>query len=321
VARSILPLAVAALLAGCGGAETAVVAERPGGTIVYVTDTNRLTAIDVATGRRTVRRVAALAACGPELYVSGGRLIFGGVRRGRTVVYSTPATLDRPPTRLGATHAFVRSATEGRVWLAGGDCNRRRMAGVREVTVDGETTFSTRRRVPAPWVAGAVEDGLVLQRRRSAMVWDPRTGSSRRLDLGAPTDARGNVLVGCAERSRCSTIAMLDARTATKVVARPSAGYRLELGARLSPDGSRLAAAAVSGRRWSVALVDARTGTSSIVPGTSSRRYPELSWSASTGWLFIRGRGGRVLAYRPGMPRAIRLPFRLPNRATAFVAG
>jgi hypothetical protein len=322
MARSIVPLLVSAALVGCGGAETAVVPDRPTGTLVFVTGSNRLTAVDVATGRRTVRRVSALAACGPELYVTGGRVIFGGVRRSRTIVYSTPATLDRPPVRLGAAHAFVRSATDGRIWLAGVDCNRRRMAGVREVTVEGETTFSTDRRVPGQWIAGAVEDGLVLQRGRALVVWDPRTGTiARRLDLAAPIDARGSVLAGCAEYSTCSSIALLDARTAATVIARQGDGYRLEIGGRLSPDGSLLAAPANRGGRWSVALVDTRTGASSIVPGTTSRDYPELSWSAASGWLFIRGRGGRALAYRPGAARVVALGFRLPKRATAFVAG
>ena len=41
------------------------VSERPAGTLVYVSGSNRLTAIDVASGRRRVRRVASLAALRP----------------------------------------------------------------------------------------------------------------------------------------------------------------------------------------------------------------------------------------------------------------
>ena len=51
--------------------------------------------------------------------MTGGHVIFGGVRRGRTIIYAAPVSLDRPPTRLGGAHAFVPSSTAGRVWLAG----------------------------------------------------------------------------------------------------------------------------------------------------------------------------------------------------------
>ena len=52
--------------------------------------------------------------------------MFAGLRRGRTTVFAAPLALDRPPVRLGAAHAYVPSATDGRVWLAGVDCDRRR---------------------------------------------------------------------------------------------------------------------------------------------------------------------------------------------------
>jgi hypothetical protein len=65
-------LAATGLLAGCGRAETAPVAapdaravavsERLAGTIVFASDENRLTTIDVATGRRTSLRVRAIPA-------------------------------------------------------------------------------------------------------------------------------------------------------------------------------------------------------------------------------------------------------------------
>ncbi len=74
-------------------------------------------------------------------------------------------------------------------------------------------------------------------------------------------------------------------------------------------------------RRWSVALISTRDGTTSIVPGSDTgESYPELSWAASTGWLFFRA-GTQVMAYRPGAPRAVKLPFRLRRDAIGFVAG
>ena len=324
-------LAIVALLAlpGCGGdspratAPQSRVGEQPAGTLVYLSGSNRLTAVDVASGRRRVRKVSAVATCGPELYVTAGHVVFAGVKRGRTTVFAAPVALDRPPVRLGAAHAFVPSATEGRVWLAGVDCDRTAMVGVQEVAVGGRVTVASPRRVPGSWLAAAVHGGLVIQRGRSLLVWDPSTGRTlRRLPLAAVTESHGDLLIGCTIRSRCSDLAVVDAATPRTVVARPTGRRRLDMGAALSPDGTLLAAPARRNRRWSVALVDTRSGATAIIRGSQSgTTYPQLSWARSSGWLFIRGRGGRILAHRPGAPRAVRLPLRLPPRAAAFAAG
>jgi hypothetical protein len=321
----LVALAAAVLLTGDGGADTVGErgAARPSGTLVFVTGSNRLTAIDMATGRRTVRTVRALPGCGPQLYATGGHVVFAGVRKGWTVVYSAPISLERPPTRLGRAHAFVPSATEGRVWLAGTDCSRRKMRGVREVTVEGRTAFASRRRVPVSWLAGAVAGGLIVPRDRGLVVWDPRTGrASPPLRLDAVTATHGRLLAGCADRSRCRELAILDADTARTVLPEPIDGRRLQPDAEFSPDGSLLAAPAGAGRRWRVALVDTRDGSATIVPGVrmATHYYPQLDWTSS-GWLLILAPGGRLRAYRPGAPRAVTLPFRLPRRARAFVAG
>jgi hypothetical protein len=307
---------------GAGLAGSVAPGAPPAGTLVQVFRSSRVGAIDVGSGRRTVRRVPSMAACGPQSYVSGGHVIFAGVRGGRTVVFSAPVSLDRPPTRLGTAHAFVPSATEGSVWLAGVDCSRRAMVGVREVTVDGRTLFASGRRVPRGWLAGAVEGGLVIQRRSAVVLWDPQTGgTARRLPLEAVGDTHGNELVGC-RRSRCDELLIVNTDTAGDVTVRAKRPYRLDLGARFSPDGSLLAAPAVADRRWSIALVDTRDGTSTIIPGSQTgRAYPEVSWAESSGWLFFRAGGTRVMAYRPGAPRAVALPLRLPPRALAFMAG
>jgi hypothetical protein len=319
------PLGLAALaaaaLAACGGEaptpaapHRAAVSERPAGTLVYLSGTNRLTAIDVASGRRRVRTVPAVAQCGPELHVTGGNVVFAGLQRGRTTVFAIPLAFDRPPVRLGTAHAYVPSATDGRVWLAGVDCKRPALHGVREVTVGGEVTAESSRRVPGTWLEAAVRDGLVILRDRALLVWDPRTGRTvRRLALAAVVESRGDLLIGCTPR--CRDLAIADAATGRTVVAR----RRLDLGAALSPNGRLVAAPARQGRRWSVALVDTRSGATTIVPGSRSRAYPQLAWARSSGWLFIRTR--RLRAYRPGTPRAVRLPIELPRAATPFAAG
>jgi hypothetical protein len=296
---------------------------RPSGTLVYVDAENRLTAIDVATGRRRARRIRSLATCSAQLYVTGGRLVFAGVQGRRTVVFSIPLSLERRPTRLGTAHAFVPSTTEGRVWLAGTKCTRRRMVGAREVTVDGRVTASTGRWLPGGELAGAVRGGLVVQGVRGPFLWDPGTGRvGRDLGIGRVSAARRGVLAGCADAWRCEELVTLDLATGRTAAARSVGGYELSpYGGELSPDGSLLAVPAEDDPRWRIALVDSRTGRSAIIPGSRTGRYPETSWSAASGWLFIRTGRGRVLAYRPGTRRARVLPIRIPREAIAFIAG
>jgi hypothetical protein len=323
----ILAALVLAALPACGGdapptaAPQSRVTERPAGTLVYVSGSNRLTAVDVATGRRRVRKMPSLAQCGPQLHITGGRVVFAGMSKGRTTVFSLPLALDGPPVRLGAAHMFVPSLTPGRVWLAGMNCDRPRMIGVREMTVDGREIAASRRRVPGTWLDAAVRGGLVIHQGRALRVWDPSTGRTRRLTLAAVVAARGDLMIGCTASSDCRDLAVVDAATSRTVVARPGPRQRLDHAVALSPDARMLATPALRGRRWSVALVDTRTGATKIVPGThTGRAYPQLSWAASSGWLFIRGRGARILAYRPGAPRAAKLPIRLRG-AASFSAG
>jgi hypothetical protein len=313
---------LAVLAAPQGGARTAgsnaaATVDTPAGTLVFTFGTNRLLAIDVASGRRTVRKVTALAACGPQMYVTGGHVIFAGIRRGRTVVYSVPAALDRPPRRLGTAHAFVPSATEGRVWLAGVVCTSSEMVGAREVTVDGRVTRRTDTRLPGDWLAGAVSAGLVLWRSDELSLWDPDSGrAGRPLATRTVLATHGDRLVGCSRR--CDRLTIIDTATGRRV-ALPSG---VEFDARFSPDGSLIAATTRGAdRRWRIALVDSATGEATTVPGVRTRDYPRLAWSDSSGWLFAQLGGGRVMAYRPGTARAVELPFRAPRRAIAFVAG
>ena len=314
-------LGLAVVLISGRGSSAGVSVQAPAGTLVFTAGTNRLTAIDVASGRRTVLKVPSVAACGPQMHVTGGHVIFAAVEDERTVVFSAPVALDQPPRRLGTAHAFVPSATEGRVWLAGVSCTRNAMVGVREVTVDGRVTQESRRHVPASWLAAAAPGGLVLQRSRELAVWDPGTGrSGRPLALQAVAASGGPLLAGCAAGPHCSGLSVVDATSGRRVDAQRLRGHDLEQDARFSPDRKLLAAPARSGRRWSVALVDTRSGRTALVRGTRSRQYPQLSWAASSGWLFV-AQGRRMLAFLPGRPRAVELRFRAPRRAIGFVAG
>jgi hypothetical protein len=288
LAVSALGLALAPALAGGRSADGPVAGEPPAGTLVFIGHGNQLTSVDVASGHRTARRVPGVAACAPEMQVTGGHVVFAGYRKQRTVVYSVPLDLEQPARELGTAHVFVRSATEGRVWLAGTDCHRAHMTGVKEVTVTGRTVLSSERRVPGAWVAGATERGLVLARRHGLFVWDPVSG--RRFDWPAK---------------------------------RPP----VDRSTRSFPDGKLLAKAKLGKRkagtrRWHVELVDSRSGRSTPVPGsTTGEFYPDPRWSPSSGWLFFRAGRGTLKAYRPGAARAIRIDVAWPSKAVSYVVG
>jgi hypothetical protein len=113
---------------------------------------------------------------------------------------------------------------------------------------------------------------------------------------------------------------ILDTSSGQEVVSRPSGRYRLDQGA-FSPDGSLLAVPAYAHRSWRIALVDTRNGATRILPGSATgRAYPRIGWSHSSGWLFIGAHRGRIMAYRPGAPKAVRLPFRSLRGALTFTA-
>jgi sugar lactone lactonase YvrE len=55
-----------------------------------------------------------------------------------------------------------------------------------------------------------------------------------------------------------------------------------------------------------VAVVDLAAGSWTVVPGGELRGYEAIAWSPSGRWLYFTGR--RLLAWRLGSPRAVRLP-------------
>jgi hypothetical protein len=310
-------LAAAAAPAGGGGVG-------PSGRILYVTNGDRLNSIDVTSGERVTRRVS-VAGCGPDVYLTGGHVVFAELRKRKTIVYSVPAELDREPRRLGAAHAFVPSQVDGRVWMSGRVCTSEKLLeGAREVGVDGEVTASTRHAPPSAWLIGALDDGLLFGKRRSLLVWDPESGRTvRRLEAFEWVEAiHGDRIAGCAADTRCRALAIADLATGKTVVAEVKKPYGLGGDSEFSPDGSLVATPVVAKRRWSVALVDTGDGSVSHVPGSEGRNtFPELAWSEASGWLYFRSDRGRVMAYRPGEREAVALPLRLPRTAVHFMAG
>ena len=294
----------------------------PAGQIVFVSGSNRITVIDVATGQRTARTIGAVAGCGPELVVDGGHVVFAGLTRRSMTVYSLPLSLEGRPRRLGAAHAFVRSATPGRVWLAGSTCTRSQMSGAREMTVDGRVTTSTAGRLPKGWLAGAVESGLLIQRGRRPRVWSPATGRlGARLPLDGVQDTYGHFLASCALHSRCSRMAVVDSRSGNRRAVYRPRGYQFGGSPHFSPDGSLLAVPVVSKKRWALAIGPSSGGVAKLVPGSRTGWiYPNPSWSASSGRLLFRAPGALIKAYLPGEPRAVQTAVRL-RHTRPFVAG
>ena len=111
--RILAAVAIAALPA-CGGepppapapAAKSRVSERPAGTLVYVSGSNRLTAVERRDRPPPRAHGATVATCGPELHVIAGHVVFAGAQEGPDDVFSAPLSLDRPPIRLGSAHAL-----------------------------------------------------------------------------------------------------------------------------------------------------------------------------------------------------------------------
>jgi hypothetical protein len=323
-----LGVMLAAALAGCdGGASSPTRHARSIGKLFLEGPAKHgnLIAVDTHTGR--IRRLPIKAACGDAqncLVPSGGKLVIGSV--GRTYVYD-PRRPGRPRAqRIGNGWIIVPSATDGRVWLAILDRSRGVLRAIREQTVDGRVTQSGRPPgAGESWPVGAVEPGLLFQtvrgHRAYLRLWDPKT---RKVTLRTPglfpIDTHDDLVASCDEP--CSRLAITDVRSGKTTRVKPPAGhaFRASDDGAFSPDGSLLALPVASVARarnpghgrWSMArsmaLVNVGRGTPRIIRGSRlDPDYRTMSWSASDGRLFFSAGGGRVMAYRPGSPRATSL--------------
>src|SRR4051794_10165857 len=260
---------IALVAAGCGDVDRISAPAGPAGTLYLAgRSPGTLTRVDAATGAVEVRtRVRELGGGDPPYMVAftGGRLVTFAL--GRSTSFAPDL---RDPRSLGESWFFLPSATAGRVWnillTAGSNVTFR---GVREVTVDGTSTFARRWKVPG-WPVAAVTDGIVTQRRHLE-VWDPRTRALvRRLPATFPVAFRGNVAASCTDP--CRTLYLDD---------RPVHGDFMPSDGAFSPDGALLAVQATKRR---LAIVDVATGAVNFIPGARlDRYYGSPSW-ASSGW-------------------------------------
>jgi hypothetical protein len=275
-------------LAGCGAPTEPVAAPAPtpsGTLFLSGRDPGVLIRVDAATETVFTRTgVRQMGGGDPPymLHFTGGRLVTFALGRA-----SSFAPDLRHPKSLGEAWFWVPSSTPGRIWnILRTPHSNVTFRGVREVTADGRVTFARRWRLPG-WPVGAVEDGIVLQKRRLE-VWDPATRRRvRRLPGGLPVAFRGPLVASCGDP--CDTL-WLNERP---VHGRFDGAWR---GA-FSPDG-KLLAVGVRGRR--LAIVDVDRGIVTLMPGARrDSAYGRITWSSS-GWLLWNAGGGRIGAWRPG---------------------
>jgi hypothetical protein len=128
-----------------------------------------------------------------------------------------------------------------------------------------------------------------------------------------PVDTHDNLVASCGQP--CRRFDLTDVGTGKTMRVPPPAGYsfRASYDGAFAPDGSLLALPVVADRGSqqahdgsnAMAFVDVRTGTARIIHGSRlDSIYHAMSWSASGGRLFFSAADGRIMAYRPGSPRA-----------------
>jgi hypothetical protein len=285
-------VAVVALcaLAGCGGAT----APRASGPTLYLAGDNELWIVDADSGRvRHEYRADLVPGIAPHRVLA----------RGSQVLVGAP---------YGTRAFFLPSARADRVWVV--DLRRDgTVLGVREVTVDGETTVPATEPPSPRRPLGAVREGLLLEGDESVIVWDAVTDRIvRRLPM-IPSQlgpASGDVVTMCKD-AYCSVLRLIDLATGARRQARAPRGLTPDpFDGAFSPDGRTLAVPVrergePQSARRQLALIDVATGRLAVVPGSAVPAGVTLvAWAADGRHVFITGgkRGERrvIVGYRLG---------------------
>lgn len=275
--------------------------------------------VDVRTGKTVRRALPGGTLCHAEISVSGGRVLFAGSDHGRAATMSLDLTLQGRPRTVRRSDIYIRSATEGRVWVGDLRYGRHPLMRLREQTLAGRTTAVPPRGVSSWSLHGAFAGGLVFDHRAGLGIWDPRTGRwTRSMPRAFLTASHPDRIAWCSEP--CRRLHVTDARGEVTVKPTGRTAFTPGEGA-FSADGSLLAVPVGDFERARVALIDPERRSVERIPGARVGTYSALAWSRSGDWLFYATPRGRLMAYRPGAERPLPLPVRFPETVMSITAG
>jgi hypothetical protein len=282
--------------------------DRPDGAVM----SERAMVADPRTGATRSRLLEGGALCHGPVLAIGDRVVVSAHRGRRSVAHSLPLDLTGPGRAIGAADQFMSSSSPGRLWVARVAQSRRGMAfrAIREVDGAGRPHRLARRPLPA-WgmFEGGVAGRLLLGRGLGLRLWDPATARTElRIRRGTLVAAGESRFAWCAPG--CGALRLW----------RPDATSRLEPPAGVEPrdyargqftrGGGRLAVPVTAAGRSRVAVLDLATSAWTVVAGGRLAGYRSMAWSPSGRWLYFTGGERRLLAWRVGAERAIRLPLR-----------
>jgi hypothetical protein len=250
------------------------------------------------------------------LFVVGDRVIYidGIEHEPRAVSVATSLRYSSQRT-LGDADVVMPSVNPGRLWLGSVWLGRRHHRGLRtlrEVALDGRTTFTARHTTPGQRLVGVADDGLIFAQRDRLVVWDPHTERTSRTFGGRHlAGTHGALIATC--HGRCFAL-RLDDRRSVRIARAPGRTHFLRVPGAFSPDGGLLAVPVAPRRFPRIALVDTARGTSTLVPGARLGRHAALAWAPGERRLLFAGVRGRIFTYVPGSrrPQQLDLPFDKP---------
>jgi hypothetical protein len=283
------------LIAGCGGSPS----PRAAGPTLYLAGDNELWIVDADSQRVRHEYRADLEPGDPPYKV---------LARGRRIIMGSP---------FGNGAIFLPSARPDRVWVVDMRPGRSTVLGVREVTLDGETTVPATRPPSRLWPLGAVRDGLLLDGGPGVEVWNPTSNRVvRRLDVrpGLVGPTSGDIVTVCTD-PYCTTLRLLDVAAGAGHAAHAPAHTSFQpWDGAFSPDGKLFASPLRGGPQdpLRLALIDVASGRVGLVRGSDvPGGYTMVAWSADSRHVFLTGgaRGGRrvIVGYRIGTRAAHRL--------------
>ena len=285
---------------------------RPDGVLVIAAlSPERVLVADPLTGGTRERELPGGTLCHGPLVALGDRVVYAGSRGGRAVALSAPLAHLEHVRSLGPAQLIVPSTNAGRLWV-GSWTDADHMAGrlsLREVDADGRVFARTSRRLPR-WAAidAHVRGGFLMTLGRGLVLRSPLLDRAQlRIRDGWVVGAAAERFAWC--RGPCRRIHVWDGSSSRFD---PPRGIRPLPGreAAFSPGGNRLALPVTVDGDARAAVIDLESATWTVTPATRLGDYAAVAWSPSGRWLYLGGRGDRVLASRGGTERAVPLPFR-----------